>query len=102
MLARAVVESTAKGKAIETGSLFQKIEEMAKQGLIRAAVKEQAHEVRHFGNGSAHGDLGDPVSAEDCNEVLNLMGEVLNEVWQSPARTARLAAARQARKVSNP
>lgn len=102
MLARAVVESTAKAKGIETGSLYAKIEDMANRGLIRSAVREQAHEIRHFGNSSAHGDLGDAVSAEDCKEVLNLMGEVLNEVWQSPARASRLAGARRARKASNP
>lgn len=101
MLARAVVESTAKAKGITEGSLFHKIEEMAAKGLIRAAVKDQAHEVRHFGNGSAHGDLGDPVTSEDAEEVLNLMGEVINEVWQSPERAKRLAAARAAKR-SNP
>jgi len=71
---------------------------MAKQGLIRKVVAEQAHEIRHLGNSTAHGDLGDSVTSEDAEEVLNLMAEVLNEVWQAPARSARLAAARAAKK----
>lgn len=85
----------------DTQGIAAKIDQLAAQGLIRAAVSEQAHEIRHLGNSAAHGDLGDPVTAEDSEEVLHLMGEVLNEVWQSPARAARLAAARKAKK-SNP
>jgi len=98
MVARAVVESTARAKGITTGTLEAKIDEMAKQGLIRKVVAEQAHEIRHLGNSTAHGDLGDSVTSEDAEEVLNLMAEVLNEVWQAPARSARLAAARAAKK----
>lgn len=101
MLARAVVESTAKLKDISHGTLAEKIDEMAAQGLIRVAVAEQAHEIRHMGNSTAHGDLGDPVAKEDADEVLNLMAEVLNEVWQAPAASRRLAEARAARKASS-
>jgi hypothetical protein len=100
MLARAVVESTAKANGINEGSLAEKIREMASNGLIRAAVKEQADEIRHMGNGSAHGDLGDAVTSEDAEEVLELMGEILNEVFQAPARSRRLADARNARKTA--
>lgn len=97
-LARAVVESTAKAKGIIDSGIASKIDKMAEQGLIRPAVAAQAHEIRHMGNGAAHGDLGDPVTAEDSEEVLHLMGEVLNEVWQSPAKAARLASARKAKR----
>jgi hypothetical protein len=99
MLARAVVESTAKAKDITTGILAAKIDKMAEQGLIRQAIAEQAHEIRHLGNSTAHGDLADPVTSEDSEEVLNLMGEVLNEVWQSPARSKRLAEQREAKRA---
>ena len=97
MVARAVVEGTAKAKDITRGTLEAKIDEMAKQDLIRKVVAEQAHEIRHLGNSTAHGDLGDSVTSEDAEEVLNLMAEVLNEVWQAPARSTRLAAARGAK-----
>lgn len=99
-LARAVVESTAKAKGFESGTLEKKIVDLAETGLIRPAVAEQAHEVRHIGNGAAQGDLGSPVTAEEAEECLNLMGEVLNEVWQAPARAARLRKAREARKTA--
>ena len=81
--------------------VYQNGEKLADNKLIRPAVRDQAHEIRHLGNDVAHGDLADPVSKEDSAEVLNLMGEVLNEVWQAPARSARLAAAREARRASS-
>ena len=67
MLARAVVESTAKKKGIAKGTLEAKIDELASQGLIRGVAAEQAHEIRHVGNSTAHGDLGDPVTPEDSD-----------------------------------
>ena len=99
MLARAVVESTAKEKGIKNGTLNIKIDELANQDFIRKVVAEQAHEIRHMGNSTAHGDLDDAVTPEDSEEVLNLMAEVLNEVWQAPARSRRLAKARKAKKA---
>lgn len=100
-VARAVVEATAKAKGHVKGQVVDKIEALANAGEIRPAVKDQAHEIRHLGNSVAHGDLGDPVTAEDAAEILELMGEVLNEVFQSPARGARLKAAREARRAGS-
>jgi hypothetical protein len=97
-LARAVIEATAKDKGITTGKLFHKIEAMEKQGLIRAHIKEAAHEVRHLGNDVAHGDFIDPTTKEETEETLELMSEVLNEVYQSPAKITRRQAARTAKK----
>jgi len=96
-LARAVVEATAKAKGVTQGQIMAKIDKLAATGLIRPAVADQAHEIRHLGNDAAHGDLAEAGSKEDSEEGLNLMGEVLNEVWQAPARQERLAAARKAR-----
>lgn len=98
-LARAVVEATAKEKKLVGGDLWQKIEKMKDLGLIREFVREAAHEVRHFGNNMAHGDFVDSVSEADSAEALDLMSEVLVEVYQSPARVARVRTGRLARKA---
>ncbi|WP_167726632.1 DUF4145 domain-containing protein [Cryobacterium sp. TMT3-29-2] len=90
LMARTVVEATAKDKGIKTGNLVAKIDAMASAGLIRPATKDAAHEIRHFGNDMAHGDIEDVPTVEDSSEVLELMDEVLNEVFQGPARTARI------------
>ena len=94
LMARTVVEATAKDQGITTGSLYQKIDKMAVASLIRSSTKEAAHEIRHMGNDMAHGDISDIPSGDDAAEVLALMDEVLNEVYQGPARTARIKAKR--------
>ncbi|WPF83715.1 DUF4145 domain-containing protein [Sanguibacter sp. 4.1] len=96
-LARAVVEATAKKKQFTSGNLVAKIDALAGAGLIRDAVRGQAHEIRFIGNDVAHGDLDRDVSEEESSEVLELMGELLTEVFQAPARRERLRAARVAR-----
>jgi hypothetical protein len=100
LLARAVIEATAKEKGITTGVLAAKIDQLCAQGFIRAHIKEAAHEARHLGNDMAHGDFGDPVDDDGADEVLVIMDEVLAEVFQSPARTQRLRDKRQAKKTA--
>jgi hypothetical protein len=94
LLARSVIEATAKDKGITQGNLASKIDEMCTQGFVRELVKETAHEIRHLGNDMAHGDFVDPTTEEESEEILVLMAEVLNEVYQAPAR---LEARKQAR-----
>ena len=98
-LARAVIEATAKDRGITNGQVYDKIEEMFAESLIRSMC-DAAHEVRHLGNDAAHGDFVHPVSDQAAEEVLGLMSEVLDEVFQSPARVARQRAARLAKKTS--
>jgi hypothetical protein len=94
-MARAVVEAVAKDKGITQSRLVDKIEEMEQQDLIRAHIKDAAHEVRHLGNDMAHGDFIDLIDETETAETLELMSEILNEVYQSPAKIARRKAARQ-------
>lgn len=99
-LARAVVEAVAKEKGITKGQLYNKIEELEAAGHVRALVKDQAHEIRHFGNDMAHGDFTDPVTKEGAEEVIELMAEILKEVYQAPARLAARKAARLAKQAA--
>jgi Domain of unknown function (DUF4145) len=98
MLARAVIEATAKDKGITKGTLFDKIEKMHEHGLVSELVKDQAHEVRYLGNDMAHGDFVEPVSAEEADEILELMAEVLHAVFEMPAQLLSRKAARIAKK----
>ncbi|WP_307866273.1 DUF4145 domain-containing protein [Mycolicibacterium sp. GESEQ-9] len=99
LLSRSVIEATAKAKDIVTGSLADKIDEMAEKGLIRPNIKEFAHGIRAFGNDMAHGDFVVPVSAEEAELVIELMGEILNEVFQAPAKLEAVRAALTERKT---
>ncbi len=96
-LARAVVEATAKDKGITGRTLYDRIEQLEQQGLVRPLVREAAHEIRHFGNDMAHGDLVEDLTEEAATETLALMDELLSEVYQAPARIARVRSARESR-----
>ncbi|MGW5788485.1 DUF4145 domain-containing protein [Streptomyces sp. NPDC003757] len=97
-LARAVVEATAKSKGITSGSLEKKIDKLFDQRFIREHVKDAAHEVRFGGNEVAHGDLvAAPMDHDTATEILGLMDEILEEVFQSPARVERRRQQRLAR-----
>lgn len=96
-LARAVIEATAKDKNAGGKDLAKRIDALRDADHIRIHTKEQAHEIRHFGNDMAHGDFIDPVAQEEAEEVIELMAEVLDEVYQSPARLEKRKAARLAR-----
>ncbi|MFF2519072.1 DUF4145 domain-containing protein [Streptomyces sp. NPDC058086] len=100
-LARAVVEASAKEKGVTRGSLIAKIDELHQLGLLRGHIKEAAHEVRFGGNEVAHGDLS-PVDHEAAEEILTLMDEVLNDLFQSPARVARARQRRLERSQAGP
>lgn len=98
MLARAVIEATAKDRGITKGRLYDKIEALATAGLIRAVIKDAAHGVRELGNEMAHGDFVNPISAEESDLVIQLMGQILNDVYQSAAAIAQAQQAAQARR----
>lgn len=100
MLARAVIEATAKDKGVKNGSLSQKIDQLHERGYIRTYLRDGAHEVRYTGNDMAHGDFPATISGKDAEVLLQLMREVLMEVYQDPARRERLVRlARDAREA---
>ena len=97
LMARTVVEATAKAHKITDGNLFAKINAMKDADLIRPAIAEQAHEVRFAGNDMAHGDIDIAPDSTDSEEILALMAEVLSEVFQGPARLKRIRQKREER-----
>jgi hypothetical protein len=97
LLARSVIEATAKEKGITTGNLKNKIEEMENQRFIRPHIKAVADGIRDYGNEMAHGDFATPVGSADSALIIQLMGEILDEVYQSPARLTRVQQAVSAR-----
>lgn len=96
LMARTVIEATAKEKGVTSGNLVAKIDKLKDQSLIRPDIAEAAHEIRLIGNDMAHGDNLEGVTSEEAEEILELMAEVLAEVFQGPARLAARRAKRQA------
>jgi len=90
LMARSVIEASAKEKGVLKGDLYKKIDRMAEEKIIRELVAEAAHGIRDFGNEMAHGDFDVEVTDEDVSETLSLMAVVLGEVFQVDARTKSL------------
>lgn len=94
LLARGVIEAGCKHKGITSGRLAAKIDKMKDDGHLRTHTQQMAHEIRYMGNDMAHGDFITEVDTEAADEMLDLMSEFLNEVFQGPARVARITARR--------
>jgi hypothetical protein len=97
ILARAVVEATAKNKKAEGRDLYNRIERLNELGLLRGVMTTMAHDIRMLGNDMAHGDFAESPSEEDSEEILAFMDALLAEVYQHDG----MVAARKARRSSD-
>jgi hypothetical protein len=103
LVARSVIEACAKDNGITRGRLLEKIDRMHAVALIRAHVRDAAHEIRHLGNDMAHGDFAMPVEEADARMTVLLMDDVLEEVYGSKARVnSRTASLRVRRNPEGP
>jgi hypothetical protein len=84
ILARAVIEATAKDHKITTGGIQAKIKAMNEAGLLRPLHTRQAHMIRSFGNDMAHGDFDTEIDQTASAYILTLMDSILHEVYVSP------------------
>ena len=75
LLARSVIEATAKDKAVTEGNLKAKIDQLEKMGAVRPHVQAIAHKIRDYGNDMAHGDFVAPVVAEESQLVIQLTSQ---------------------------
>lgn len=89
LLARAVVEAVAKDKGITSGSLASKINQLEQQRIVSPLTAETSHEIRFIGNDMAHGDFTKEVTEEECDDVLNFMSVLLQQVYQQTAQLSR-------------
>ena len=89
LLARSVIESTCKDKDITEGALKQKIDGLEESRLINPTLAGLSHEVRLMGNEIAHGDLDATIDAEDCDDLLEFMSALLEEIYQRPTSLER-------------
>lgn len=99
VMARAVIEATAKDKGIKSGSLESKIEQLADQGLISELMRLAADEIRFAGNDAIHGNLiHESISAGDAEDIVSLMDTILERIYQEPAGVERVRANRERRR----
>lgn len=93
-VARSVIEAVAKDRGITVYGIKAKIKELTDKGLLRGDLIDSADLVREFGNDAAHGDVLNPPSEEEARDVLDIVDEVLHQLYISPARSVRLKASR--------
>jgi hypothetical protein len=93
MLAQVVVDKG--GPAAQAKhSLYEKLEQMNQDGSLHPSLVEWAKEIRLIGNAAAHPDALDPVSDEEAADLARLCRQLLNVIYEVPARIARNRAAR--------
>jgi len=69
---------------------------LQENGTISAALRQRADEIRLWGNVIKHDAGVDPVSKEDCEELLEYLDAILDTVYVEPKRFERLQAKRKA------
>jgi hypothetical protein len=93
MLAQ-VVADKGSAAAQAKNSLYAKLEQMGQDGSLHPSLIEWAKEIRIIGNAAAHPDALDPVSDEEAADLARLCRQILNVIYEVPARIARNRAAR--------
>lgn len=97
LLARSVIEAAAKSKNVTDGSLVTKIKKLVDDGHLRPGVQAVADAIRVLGNDIAHGDLTDPPTEEDADDVLQLLTWVLEDVYKTSGITEDIVKRQKAR-----
>ena len=93
-VARAVIEAAAKAHNVTVRGIKAKIIQLRERGLIWGDLVDSVEMVREFGNDAAHGDVTDPPSVSEVRDVLDILDELLHQLFTSPERSKRLRAAR--------
>ncbi len=93
MLAQLVADKgSAAAQAKHT--LYDKLNQMSADGSLHPSLAEWAKEIRLIGNAAAHPDALDPVSDVEAAELGRLCRQLLNVIYEVPARIVRSRAAR--------
>jgi hypothetical protein len=93
MLAQVVAD---KGSAAAKAkySLYDKLVQMSQDGSLHPSLVEWAREIRVIGNAAAHPEALAPVSDEEAADLARLCRQLLEFMYEVPARIARNRAAR--------
>jgi hypothetical protein len=90
-----IVADKGSAAAQAKNSLYAKLEQMSQDGSLHPSLVDWAKEIRLIANAAAHPDALDPVSEEEAGDLARLCRQMLNVVYEVPARIARNRAARR-------
>lgn len=98
VMARRVVQALAIDNGAKANArLVDQIDELADKSTITDSMRQVAHAVRLSGNDGAHPHDDpnlDDLDEEDVRDVLLFMDSLLDHVYQTPAKVARINAKR--------
>jgi Domain of unknown function (DUF4145) len=70
-------------------TLYDKLAAMSNKGSLHPSLVDWAKHIRIVGNAAAHPDTLDPVSEEEAAELGRLCRQILNVIYEVPARIFR-------------
>ena len=94
LMARVVVEGTAKQQGFTSGNIYQKIDQMGERGVIPPKIRDAAHEVRLLGNDAAHDILDAQLADDQVADALSFMDVLLEYVYNFDLKLSRFRASR--------
>jgi len=93
MLAQ-VVNDKGSSAAQAKHTLYERLDQMSRDGSLHPSLVEWANEIRVLGNAAAHPDSLNPVSEQEAADLGRLCRQLLNMIYEVPARITRSRAAR--------
>lgn len=109
LLCRRALQGAAIDKGADAGvdpreTLNRQLDALAKEGSLNSSLADVAKEIRLLGNYGAHpqDDGLDEVSKDQADDVVQLTGQVLEDLYVNPARVARLRERHSPRTVESP
>jgi hypothetical protein len=90
MLASSSIDAMLKHKGYQDGTLYERIEEAARNHLITDEMKLWAHEVRMQGNKPRHADIEDPhATTHEAEKVIQFADALANYLFVIPSLVER-------------
>ena len=89
-----VVKDKGSPAAQAKHTLFDRLEQMSNDGSLHPSLVEWARDIRILGNAAAHPDSLDPISEDEAADLARLCRQLLNVIYEVPARIARGRTAR--------
>lgn len=84
VMARRTLEAIAVDRGESTGTLAQRLTNMASRNLLQPTLAEWAKEVRLVGNSGAHFDPLKPVSKDDATQLIEFVRELIKFIYILP------------------
>lgn len=93
VMARSALQFVARHQGAKRGSLKAEIKDLADKGILHPLMEEWSHEVREFGNDSAHPDVPAPADVpqslnapepQDAKDIVNFLDFLLFYLYELP------------------